>query len=101
LSSNLGDGLAHLSFDKEFQNRRKDSAVTGVADGFKKGGKQLARGLFEGITGIVVQPLKGAEKDGVKGFAKGLAQGIVGVAVKPVTGEAVKRTREPSRSGPC
>jgi hypothetical protein len=43
-------------------------------------------GLFKGVTGIVMDPLKGAKRDGVTGFAKGVGTGILGVVAKPVAG---------------
>jgi len=56
----------------------------------------LGKGLFDGVTGIVVKPVQGVRKDGAKGFAKGLGKGLLGVAVKPVAGvfEAVSKTSE-------
>jgi vacuolar protein sorting-associated protein 13A/C len=43
-------------------------------------------GLGEGITGLVSQPVRGAEKDGVGGFFKGALKGFAGLVVKPVVG---------------
>jgi hypothetical protein len=42
------------------------------------GAKDFGMGLFDGITGVVVQPVKGAQKEGALGFFKGLGKGIVG-----------------------
>jgi hypothetical protein len=42
------------------------------------GAKDFGIGLVEGISGIVVQPIKGAAKEGPIGFAKGLGRGFLG-----------------------
>ena len=82
----LGDKIAILSFDKKYQIKRRGSDVRGVKDGFRKGVRAAGRGIFDGITGVIASPIKGARDDGVSGFVKGVGQGLVGVAVKPVTG---------------
>lgn len=86
LTGSLGDGLAQLTFDDHYRRGRKHSDVRGMTDGLKKGAKQLGMGIFDGITGVVVAPIRGAAEGGAAGFVKGVGQGIVGVAVKPVTG---------------
>jgi len=40
-------------------------------------------GFYDGITGIVTQPMKGAKEGGALGFAKGLAKGTVDIITKP------------------
>ena len=50
-------------------------------------------GLYDGITGIVTQPLKGAKDDGVLGFTKGLAKGTVGIVTKPGAGTFLPSAR--------
>lgn len=46
----------------------------------------LGLGFFNGFTGIVTQPIKGAIDDGFKGFGKGFIAGSLGVVVKPGAG---------------
>ncbi|KAJ8600439.1 hypothetical protein CTAYLR_001418 [Chrysophaeum taylorii] len=46
----------------------------------------VGSGFVRGVTGIVEDPYRGAQKDGAKGFCVGLFKGVVGVAVKPVVG---------------
>ena len=67
-----------------------------LADGLISGSWALARGVGEGITGLMTAPLEGAKKQGVKGMVKGFGQGIVGVVVKPIAGsfDFVTRTME-------
>ncbi|EGG17537.1 RhoGAP domain-containing protein [Cavenderia fasciculata] len=57
-----------------------------VVDGAMKGVLSVGRNLFNGVTGIVVQPYRGAKKDGVAGFAKGLVKGVSGAVLLPVVG---------------
>lgn len=66
---------------------RKQEKVTGIGSGLKVAGKEFGFGLFDGVTGLVTQPLKGAEKEGASGLIKGFGKGIGGLMVKPVAGE--------------
>ncbi len=49
----------------------------------------LGYGLFDGITGLVTQPVKGAQEGGVGGFFMGLGKGIGGAVCKPAAGKAL------------
>ncbi|KAJ6630253.1 glycosyltransferase family 1 protein [Mycena sp. CBHHK59/15] len=42
---------------------RKAGKVTGFASGLKEGGKGLFYGYYDGITGLVREPMQGAKKD--------------------------------------
>lgn len=66
---------------------RKQEKVTGIASGLRVAGKEFGYGLFDGVTGLVTQPLKGAEKEGANGLIKGFGKGIGGIMLKPVAGE--------------
>jgi hypothetical protein len=52
-------------------------------------GKEFGYGVFDGITGLVTQPLKGAEKEGMQGLIKGFGKGIGGIVAKPAAGKSV------------
>ncbi|KAK7963820.1 Sterol 3-beta-glucosyltransferase [Apiospora saccharicola] len=65
---------------------RPTEKVTDLTSGIKVAGKEFGLGLFDGITGLVTQPLRGAEKEGAAGFVKGFAKGIGGVVFKPAAG---------------
>ncbi|KAI1258411.1 glycosyltransferase family 1 protein [Xylariaceae sp. FL1019] len=56
--------------------------VTDFNSGLKVAAKEFGLGMFDGITGLVTQPLKGAEKEGGAGLLKGFGKGIGGVALK-------------------
>lgn len=45
--------------------------------------------MFDGITGLVTQPMAGAKKDGAAGFVKGIGKGIGGIMLKPGAGKFV------------
>ena len=46
----------------------------------------LGTGLFQGIVGVVGDPVKGAQQEGVAGFFKGFGKGLLGVVAKPTSG---------------
>ncbi|KAI9229411.1 MAG: hypothetical protein DHS80DRAFT_13996 [Piptocephalis tieghemiana] len=89
-TGSVGKGLSVVTMDKAFQNRRRISrarnrpkhALTGVA----QGANSLASGVFSGVTGVVTQPLLGAESEGVSGFFKGVGKGLIGAVAKPMVG---------------
>ncbi|KAL2270208.1 hypothetical protein VTJ83DRAFT_2392 [Remersonia thermophila] len=56
--------------------------VTGLASGFKVAGKEFGLGFYDGLAGLVTQPLRGAEKEGRMGFVKGMGKGLGGVFLK-------------------
>jgi hypothetical protein len=39
-----------------------------------------------GVAGLIVDPVRGAQKEGVGGFFKGVGKGLVGVVAKPTSG---------------
>jgi hypothetical protein len=43
--------------------------------------------MYDGISGLVTQPLEGAKKGGFGGFVKGFGKGIGGVVLKPSAGK--------------
>ena len=48
--------------------------------------RQFGKGLFDGVAGLVVQPMKGAKKGGFLGGLKGVGTGLAGLVMKPVSG---------------
>ncbi|TVY42041.1 Vacuolar protein sorting-associated protein [Lachnellula subtilissima] len=65
---------------------REKEKVTGIGSGLMVAGKGFGFGLYDGISGLVTQPLKGAQQEGALGFMKGFAKGIGGAVCKPVSG---------------
>ncbi|KAK0123702.1 hypothetical protein ONS95_008712 [Cadophora gregata] len=62
---------------------RPQQQVTDLKSGAQAAGKEFAFGMYDGVTGLVTQPWRGAQKEGVTGFAKGLGKGIGGIIFKP------------------
>jgi hypothetical protein len=65
---------------------RSVDKVTNLQSGLKVAGKELGYGFFDGISGLVTQPLRGAEKGGAAGLVKGFGKGIGGLITKPAAG---------------
>lgn len=51
-------------------------------------GKGLVFGLYDGISGLIMEPVKGAKKEGALGALKGFGKGIGGMYWKPNAGLA-------------
>ena len=66
---------------------RPPEKVTGLSSGLKIAGKEFGLGLYDGISGLVTQPYRGAQKQGALGLVKGFGKGIGGLALKPASGE--------------
>ena len=90
IGGTLSKGVASLAMDDEYlrdrQTARRTERISHVGNGLWYGTKRLGVGIFQGVSGVFTQPVKGAMKDGMSGFGKGLVKGVVGVAVKPVVG---------------
>ncbi|KAF9431274.1 hypothetical protein BGZ94_003589 [Podila epigama] len=90
ISGSVGKGLSAATMDKAFQERRRmgsqRNAPKHALSGLSKGASSLAQGVVSGVTGIVEQPLTGAQTGGVEGFFKGVGKGLVGVVTKPLVG---------------
>jgi vacuolar protein sorting-associated protein 13A/C len=90
LSSSLGSQLAKLSADDDFQKQRIESnksKPTSTISGVRAGLNEFGNGIFAGVTGLITQPIKAAEKDeSVSGLMKGVGKGLLGLVVRPVTG---------------
>lgn len=56
--------------------------ITGMHSGLRAAGKELALGVYDGVTGVVVKPYQGAKEDGVIGFVKGVGKGVAGGLLK-------------------
>jgi len=62
---------------------RPQAKVTDFQSGLKAAGKEFGYGMYDGITGLITQPLRGAEKEGAAGLLKGIGKGIGGLVLKP------------------
>ncbi|KAI1771996.1 glycosyltransferase family 1 protein [Hypoxylon cercidicola] len=81
----LARGFRHAPTLYNDDTVRPVEKVTGFGSGLKVAGKEFGFGLFDGITGLVTQPIRGAEKDGGIGLLKGFGKGIGGFMLKPAS----------------
>ncbi|EGG19552.1 hypothetical protein DFA_00130 [Cavenderia fasciculata] len=64
----------------------KEKEATHFLDGLYQGTLGLGKGIFEGVTGVVVEPIRGAQEKGGVGFIQGVGKGLLGVVCKPISG---------------
>ncbi|NXL93000.1 VP13C protein, partial [Alectura lathami] len=89
ITGSVGKGLAAITMDKEYQQKRREEMgrqPKDFGDSLAKGGKGLLRGVVGGVTGIITKPVEGAKKEGAAGFFKGIGKGLVGVVARPTGG---------------
>ncbi|XP_067327336.1 intermembrane lipid transfer protein VPS13C isoform X1 [Anolis sagrei] len=89
ITGSVGKGLAAITMDKEYQQKRREEMgrqPKDFGDSLAKGGKGLLRGVVGGVTGIITKPVEGAKKEGATGFFAGIGKGLVGVVARPVGG---------------
>lgn len=53
-----------------------------MKSGLKAAGKEFVFGIYDGVTGLVVQPYTGARDGGPTGFVKGVGMGLTGFVLK-------------------
>ncbi|ETI27554.1 hypothetical protein G647_00003 [Cladophialophora carrionii CBS 160.54] len=65
------------------ENVPSHAPVTDWKSGFTVAGKTFAHQMAEGLTDLLVQPVKGAARGGVVGFSKGIGKGALQTLTKP------------------
>ncbi|KAL2203387.1 UDP-Glycosyltransferase/glycogen phosphorylase [Sarocladium strictum] len=83
IALSMNKGLYNLPKAWGDDTVRYPDRVTGFRSGFKAAGKDFGLGWYDGITGLVTQPWKGAQKNGASGFFKGVGKGVGGFVAKP------------------
>jgi hypothetical protein len=53
-----------------------------MKSGLKAAAEEFVFGIYDGVTGVVVQPYTGARKHGAIGFVKGIGMGLTGFVLK-------------------
>ncbi|KAI1857259.1 uncharacterized protein JN550_013342 [Neoarthrinium moseri] len=78
----LAEGLRNVPrlYGEEVQDNGK---VKDWQSGGKVAAKNFGSGFYNGITGFVTQPYKGAKEEGTLGFLKGAGKGTIGLIIKP------------------
>ncbi|XP_043195714.1 vacuolar protein sorting-associated protein 13-like [Amphibalanus amphitrite] len=106
ITGTLGKGIAALTLDQEYQQKRREAMNRRPADftsGIAQSGRGLFMGVVDGVTGVVRKPIEGAQEEGALGFVKGMGKGMVGLFTRPTSGvvdfasgsfDAVKRTMD-------
>jgi len=56
--------------------------ITGFHSGLRAAGEEFTLGIYDGVTGLVLQPYNGAKENGMLGFVQGLGKGIGGFVLK-------------------
>ena len=84
LSAALSAAPEVLTFSEKSDHKTKNPK--NVVSGLGYGGLALGKGILEGISGILVEPVKGGMKQGAKGVFKGMGRGLIGVVAKPTAG---------------
>ncbi|UNI21427.1 hypothetical protein JDV02_007419 [Purpureocillium takamizusanense] len=64
---------------------RRPTRVTGFRSGLVASRRELVYGFYDGITGVVRLPARGAKAGGFGGFVKGTAMGLGGLVLKPIS----------------
>eukprot|EP01129_Flabellula_baltica_P011002 TRINITY_DN4728_c0_g1_i1.p1 TRINITY_DN4728_c0_g1~~TRINITY_DN4728_c0_g1_i1.p1 ORF type:complete len:2900 (-),score=526.70 TRINITY_DN4728_c0_g1_i1:35-8038(-) len=81
--------IGELTLNEESRKRReinKQKQASNVLEGIGYGFRDLGKGLFSGITGIIREPIRGGQKEGVGGALLGAARGVSGIVVRPAMG---------------
>lgn len=63
---------------------RTPPRIDGIASGFRAGRDEFAYGIYDGFTGLVRLPAKGAKENGVLGCLEGFGMGIGGLVLKNI-----------------
>ncbi|QSZ35887.1 hypothetical protein DSL72_007009 [Monilinia vaccinii-corymbosi] len=64
---------------------RRPSRITGIKSGLMAAGEEFIFGIYDGVTGLVVQPYTGARDQGALGFIKGVGMGLTGFVLKDIS----------------
>ncbi|KAI1781376.1 glycosyltransferase family 1 protein [Hypoxylon cercidicola] len=63
---------------------RRPIRVTGIRSGLRAAGYEFIYGIYDGFTGIVRLPIRGAKEDGIKGALAGVGMGLTGFILKDI-----------------
>ncbi|KAJ4304126.1 hypothetical protein N0V88_001736 [Collariella sp. IMI 366227] len=63
---------------------RRPTRVTGIRSGLRAARHEFAYGIYDGWTGVIRLPVRGARNDGVRGFISGVGMGLTGFVLKDI-----------------
>lgn len=61
---------------------RTPPRISGIQSGLKAAGLEFTYGVYDGVTGLVLQPYHGARQNGALGLVQGIGKGIGGFVLK-------------------
>ncbi|KAF7561513.1 hypothetical protein G7046_g2634 [Stylonectria norvegica] len=61
---------------------RNPIRVTGIRSGLHAARSEFVYGIYDGFTGVIRLPVRGAKQNGVVGFVKGTGMGLTGLVLK-------------------
>lgn len=56
--------------------------VSGIQSGLRAAGSEFTLGIYDGVTGLFIQPYNGARQRGAIGFVQGMGKGVGGLVLK-------------------
>lgn len=68
------------------KDNEKKKWASNFVSGLGKGTQMALYNISLGVSGIVVEPYKGAKKNGIKGGTIGMGKGLLGLIGKPLKG---------------
>ncbi|XP_055887721.1 intermembrane lipid transfer protein VPS13A-like isoform X3 [Biomphalaria glabrata] len=89
IAGSIGRTLAAISFDEDYKRKRRlrlQQEPSGLPASLALATRTLVMGVGLGLSGVILDPIKGAHEEGVEGFFKGVGKGILGLLTKPTGG---------------
>jgi hypothetical protein len=87
IANSLAQGFHNVPKLYQDHTVRPHENVTGMKSGLQAAGKDFTHGIYDGVTGVVTQPVRGAVEEGTVGFLKGVGKGLGGLVLKPTAGK--------------
>jgi len=63
---------------------RAPPRISGIQSGLRAAGSAYVFGVYDGVTGLVLQPYNGARDNGARGLVQGVGKGIGGFVLKDI-----------------
>jgi UDP:flavonoid glycosyltransferase YjiC (YdhE family) len=63
---------------------RRPTRVTGIRSGLRAARREFVYGIYDGWTGVVRLPVRGAREEGMCGFVSGVGMGLTGFVLKNI-----------------
>ncbi len=63
---------------------RAPPRISGIQSGLRAAGSAFAFSVYNGVTGLILQPYNGARDNGARGLVQGVGKGIGGFVLKDI-----------------